>query len=351
MPVTRDDFQRDKLEDYLQFLVTVVDDQGKTIAQGREVQPLQEKFLATTKQVAEPEGVIQESWSRQSMKNMDIDSLPREVVRNRGGVKVAQYPALVDQGDGVSTCLMADEKTAEAVTRQGTMRLFAITEKKELRGQIRWLPGLDQAKIKLSGIVSASSIETQLIDLLARIAFAEREPVIRSKSAFEARRSERGTRIAKATQEVAVWLPLIADAYFAARKEIESMKGARYADATKDIASQISWLAPNQFLSFTPWAWLTHYPRYFAAITYRLDKVRTGAAARDGEAMATIHRLRDRWLASLSEAERNPKSQADSELRWMMEELRVSMFAQPLGTSIKVSPQRVEKSLQARLQP
>ena len=122
------------------------------------------------------------------MTTFDIEELPEEVIRNRGGVRVAQYPGLVDLGDAVATRLFADRSTAEASTQVGLMRLFAISEQKELRSQVRWIPALDEAKIKLAGAISASAMETTLIDLLARIAFVEGQPVVRTRAAFESRR-------------------------------------------------------------------------------------------------------------------------------------------------------------------
>ncbi len=346
MPVTPADFQSEKLDDHLQFLVTVVDDQGAAIAEGRQVEPLKQLVGTPETDPASPSPEAdQEEWSRESMTNFDIDLLPREVVRWRGGVQIAQYPGLVDRGDAVATGLFADEATAEQSLRSGTTRLYAIAEQKELRSQVRWLPSLEQAKIKLSGIVSADGIERALVDLLARIAFVESEPVVRSREAFELRRGERGRRIAEAAQEVATWLTALADGFFAARKELESFSSVRFAAASADIRAQIDWLVPDRFLSVTPWQWLKHYPRYFHAIAYRIDKIRSGAGSRDSEAIATVRSLWNRWLDSLAEQQRDPVKQVTSEFRWMTEELRVSLFAQPLGTATKVSPQRCEKLL------
>ena len=89
---------------------------------------------------------------------------------------------------------------------------------------------------------------------------------------------------------------------------------------------------------------MKHYPRYLAAIAYRLDKVR-GSASRDQDSTASIRQMWDRWLETMHEDQRNPEAQAESEFRWMIEELRVSLFAQPLGTAVKVSIKRCEKLL------
>ncbi len=343
MPIKPTDFQTDKLDDHFQFLVTVVDDGGSAIAEGRQIEQLKQTIVPDD--ADQPAPSHQEPWFRESMTTFDIDQLPREVVQSRGGVQIAQYPGLVDLGDAVATRLFADQPTAEASLRFGAMRLFAIAQRKELRSQARWLPSLEQAKIKLSGVVSSADLEDSLIDLLARIAFVESDGPMRSRDEFASRQDERVRRIAEATQEVAGWLTAFSDSYFAARRAMESLSTTRFATASDDIKNQIQWLVPDHFMSVTPWNWLKHLPRYFSAIAYRVDKLSSGSASRDDESTAVVHSLWTRWLDSLSESDRDPALQATSEFRWMSEELRVSLFAQPLGTAVKVSPQRCEKIL------
>ena len=344
MPVSPADFQSEKLEAHLQFLVTVVDDEGTTVAEGRQVDSLKQSIPNATLDSKTPSDPLTDAdWSREEMKVFDIENLPVEIIQTRGGVQVAQYPGLEDRGESVATCVFADQASAEASIRTGAMRLFALAERKELRSQVAWLPSLDQLKIKLSGVVAAAGFEQSLIDLLARIAFVEAEPVMRTRTEFETRRRDRGRRIAEATQEVAGWLNTFAEAYFNARRELESMTGNRYSDAVCDIKQQMQWLVPERFLSVVPWNWLKHYPRYFEAIAYRADKLRSGAASRDVDSQDTVQSLWNRWLETIPEADQSAVAQAASEFRWMTEELRVSLFAQPLGTAVKVSPQRCEK--------
>ena len=109
------------------------------------------------------------------------------------------------------------------------------------------------------------------------------------------------------------------------------------------MKSQLDGLLHEQFLSATPWSWLSHYPRYLEGVTYRLDKVRSGGGERDAIGRGTIDRLMRKWQETLPESSRNPAGLASEEFRWMLEELRVSLFAQPLGTSMKVSESRLEK--------
>ena len=346
MQISAHDFQPEKLEAYLDFLIQVVDDEGNEVARSRCADDVKRATaLGATDQTAGESGPDDQDWPQDKMTDFEIDELPREVVRKRGGVRVAQYPAIVDQGDHVITALYPDLVSAEAATRVGVARLYAIKERKQLRGQVRWLPNLEQTKIKLAGAISSAEMETALIALLARISFVEDRPVVRTRDEFAARRENRGEHIAKATQDLAAWLGALSDNYFALRKQMQSTKSPKYIETVADVKEQLAWLMPPKFLSITPWQWLKHYPRYLEAIAYRLDKLRSGSASRDAEGMSAIRNLHQQWLSAQSEDQRSPESQCENEFRWTLEELRVSTFAQPLGTSIKVSVKRCEKLL------
>ncbi len=347
LPIRPTDFQPEKMGHHFAMLIQVVDDDGVTVAESRELAGLQQSFdNFDFPNVPDPDGPADETWSRDSLKEFDIESLPIEVIRMLGGVQIAQYPGLSVQDDTVATELYSDQSSAEAAICNGVTRLYAMCERKELRNQVRWLPGLEAIKIKLSGLVPGLDLDVALMDLLARIAFVEKRPVVRTRDEFLARRQDRGQRIAIATQDVATWLNGFAEHAFTARREMESIRGtARLASVYTDIQNQINWLLHPRFLSCTPWDWLKHYPRYMQGIGYRLDKVRSGAASRDEAALDTIDGLTDRWLQQIPEKERTPTHQSNAEFRWMIEELRISMFAQPLGTAIKVSPKRCEKLL------
>ena len=111
-----------------------------------------------------------------------------------------------------------------------------------------------------------------------------------------------------------------------------------------DVRDQLARLTGPKCLSTTPWNWLRHCPRYFRAIRLRLDALTGGGIAKDRQ---RYEEFLPRWQAYLDwTAECGPQGEADPELiqyRWMLEEYRVSLFAQKLGTSIPVSPKRLEQ--------
>ncbi len=101
------------------------------------------------------------------LRTFDIDELPEQIVSQRGGLQLAQFPALVDRGQHVDVVLVADAERAQRESRRGLVRLFSIAEKKELRSQVRWLPDLGPAKIKLASLIPGARFEESLMEIAA----------------------------------------------------------------------------------------------------------------------------------------------------------------------------------------
>lgn len=344
-PIRPEDFTEEKLPIHFDFLIRVVDDHGQTVAETRGVESA--RAAVGVSQPVDLESPVEEhaDWQRSGMTDFDLDELPAQVVRVRGGVQVAQFPALCEAGAAVQTRLFADRDSAERAHRRGVTRLFSLTQHRELRGQVRHLPGWEQAKLKLAPILSTATIEEAVIDLMARRAFVEGAGAIRGRDEFRSRSGQRARRIAEAACEIGPWLPAFADAFHQARRHWEALPLADPSGIVEDIRGQVEGLTATGFLAFTPWSWLRQFPRYFQAIAYRLEKYSAGGMARDTESMRVVRDLWRRWLARFSTGPPPAELLAESEFRWMIEELRVSLFAQPLGTSVKVSPQRCEKLL------
>jgi len=344
MPITPADLEEEKIEGHFKFLIKVVDDKGVEVAQSRDLGELQKSLGFAAIAVATQE-VGDESWQRTGMKDFDLQELPPQVVRNRGGVRVALFPGLVDRGESVDTAAFPDQATADRSTRQALVRLFSIKQRKELRTPVRHLPEFESSKLRLASILPAAEFEMSLIDLLARRAFVEDRPIVRTRDEYDVASLQPQRKISEAACEVATWLPALAQAYHQARGAWESLPRGGQSPILQDIQAQVAGLTFKGFMGSVPWTWLKHYPRYFKAIAYRIEKGRSDPARRDADATQQVRMLWMQWLAAKGLQQAAPESLADFEFRWMIEELRVSLFAQPLGTSVKISPQRCEKML------
>jgi ATP-dependent helicase HrpA len=114
--------------------------------------------------------------------------------------------------------------------------------------------------------------------------------------------------------------------------------------AVRDMRDQLADLTAEGYLVETPWTWLVHYPRYFQAILIRLDKLKSSGYGRDAEAIHELQPLLDAYRQRRKEHEERGIFDPELEqFRWMLEELRVSLFAQQLGTVLRVSPTRLKK--------
>jgi ATP-dependent helicase HrpA len=187
-------------------------------------------------------------------------------------------------------------------------------------------------------------LEDQLQRLLAERAFLGAEGLPYDETEFSRRQHECGGRIAAATQEAAGLIAEIFAAFHRCQVALDGISGDRWRASREDMQGQLGALMHADFLTSTPPDWLSHYPRYLQAVVYRIEKLTSGGQARDEANMADVAVHWRRY----EEAIGRPRTDvaADEALhacRWMIEEYRVSLFAQPLGTCIKVSPQRLEK--------
>jgi len=183
-----------------------------------------------------------------------------------------------------------------------------------------------------------------LSELLAKRAFLEKDGPIRTKAEFQKRISESTRRLSVAVQEMATWLPTLFERYHQVRLKLEEAP-TPWQEATADMRDQLKWLLSEKQIVQTPWKWLQHYPRFLNAMIQRFDKLRTGGPAKDKALMLQVHKF---WKDAKSKLEKIEIVETDSSLenyRWMIEEYRVSLFAQSLGTSVPVSEKRLSAFL------
>ena len=339
-PISPADFRLDKLASHLHLNIRVVDESGQEVRSGS-----MEDVLA--KQQAEPHGalttaVADASWQRDGMRDWDLTEFPAQVEIQRGGFTVPAFPALIDQGDSVGLRLQTTAARAEQLTRAGLTRLCVLQERRELRSQINWLPDSAQWKVLASSAISTRDLEKDLEDVIARRAFVDGRRIPRNVEEFQALFANRIESMSVAAQQVAALMPKLFQAYHDAAVALADVP-RNWSAARADMTAQLHALMTPRFLCTTPWAWLEQYPRYLRAIRERIDKL--GALGkRDSDYTAELHHYMTQYEQRL--AEHDATGQVDpalEEFRWMIEEYRVSLYAQKLGTSVTVSPKRLEK--------
>jgi ATP-dependent helicase HrpA len=275
--------------------------------------------------------------------------LPELLEIRKGAHAVIGFPALVDAGDAVTLEVFDEPQIAASKHRSGLARLFALQLKDAIKYLEKNIPDLQKmgAAYMQVGKVDGSNaaggtveeLKAQIIALALERAFLL-DPLPTDAAAFQKRLDEGRGRLTLIANEVARMALTILLEYQNAARKIKDSKNA--APACEDASAQVQRLVPKRFLQTTPWPRLQHLARYLQAVTLRLDKYRVDPA-RDAARLAELRPLEQRYWRLVAER-KGAVDERMAEFRWLMEELRVSLFAQELRTPQPVSVKRLEKA-------
>ncbi|MFS2036503.1 ATP-dependent RNA helicase HrpA [Polaromonas sp. CT11-55] len=274
--------------------------------------------------------------------------LPELMEIRKGSQTLIGFPALIDLGDAVTIEVFDEPDAAAAKHRAGLRRLFALQIKDALKYLEKNLPELQKMATAYmlvgraadnSGGGTLEELREQIIEVALDRAFLL-DPLPTSEGEFKKRIEDGRGRLTLIASEVARLAAGILTEFAAAQRKIKDSKNA--AEAAADAAQQLQRLVPKRFLAVTPYAQLQHFARYLKAITLRLEKWRADPA-RDAARLAELRPQEQRYWRLVAER----KGAVDArmqEFRWLLEELRVSFFAQELRTPQPVSIKRLEKA-------
>ncbi|MBA4254589.1 MAG: ATP-dependent helicase, partial [Polaromonas sp.] len=265
--------------------------------------------------------------------------LPELMEIRKGGQTLIGFPALIDQGDGVSIEVFDEPETASAKHRAGLRRLFALQVKDALKYLEKNIPGLQAMGVAYMSLGTAEELKTLLLDVAMDRAFLL-DPLPTDATAFHTRLAEGRGRLTLIANEVARLCGTILTEHTAAQRKLKDSRPP--ADVATDVQQQLARLVGKRFLIDTPWAQLQHLPRYLKGVQARLDKYKADPA-RDAARLADLKPQEQRYWRLVAER----KGQVDdrmAEFRWLLEELRISFFAQELRTPQPVSTKRLDKA-------
>ena len=268
----------------------------------------------------------------------DFGELPELMEIRKGGQVLIGFPALIDQGDAVTIEVFDEPDVSATKHRAGLRRLFALQVKDALKYLEKNLPELQKMAVAFMSLGTAEELREQIIEVALDRAFLL-DPLPMDEASFKRRVEEGRGRLTLIANEVARLAASILLDYATAVRKIKDTKVQP--DATADAAQQLARLVPKRFMAVTPWTQLQHFPRYLKAITLRLDKLRADAA-RDAGKLTELRPQEQRYWRLVAER-KGAVDDRMQEYRWLLEELRVSFFAQELRTPQPVSVKRLEK--------
>ena len=384
LDIKRGDLKLDMLAPHLFMNFRVLDEHGRQMGTGRNLGALKNELgsqargafqaLAGLKNLAkssaeEPQApnfesnrasavgfaarsAIEKIAPRQpeSYTSWSFGELPELMEISKGKQTLIGFPALIDLGQTVTIEVFDEPDMAASKHRAGLRRLFSLQIKDALRYLEKNLPDLQKMATSYmmvgraadnSGGGTMEELRDQIIEVALDRAFLL-DPLPTNETEFRKRVDEGRGRLTLIASEVARLSAGILTEFVAAQRKIKDTKNA--AEALADTAMQLQRLVPKRFLAVTPFGQLQHFARYLKAITARLDKYRTDPA-RDAARMAELRPQDQRYWRLVAER----KGAVDArmqEFRWLLEELRVSFFAQELRTPQPVSVKRMEKAWQ-----
>jgi ATP-dependent helicase HrpA len=339
------------LPPHLRMNFRVVDEKDQEVGSGRDLPALRNQLGVKARRTFSE--TASTAFERKGSTTWDFDELPEQVEVDRGKGKLVGYPAIVDEGKSVGLTLLDTDAEADAATHRGLRRLFQLALPEHMKSLARSLPGFNEMQLRYSllddqgGKQDKAAIADRLRDELVtaicdRAFFVEQEPV-RNRKQFETRAAKGKTRLMDVAQEICRIAGEILAEHQALRAKINQPQYAAWPRALADIRAHMRELLPPGFLANVPFDRLKHFPRYLKAIAMRLDKIASNPE-RDANWQQQLARYwqayQTRLVADRARGVRDPKLE---EMRWMLEELRVSLWAQQLKTPYPISFKRVEK--------
>ena len=386
LPLLRNDFKLDTLPAHLFMNLRVVDEHGRQLGAGRHLPALKaelgaqargafqalaslklaqttaappagpapatktanapaarlasadaEELLSTRPELSGPSGPS--SATVQTYTAWTFGELPELMELRKAGQVLVGFPALVDRSTHVEIEVFDEPDAAHARHRVGLRRLVALQIREPLKYLEKQLPDVQKMAALYMPLGTLEELRGQIIDLALDRAFLA-EPWPTDAAGFARRIEEGRTRLSLIAQEVARLALAVLTEYAAATRKLRDSRPAR--EVAEDVAAQLQRLCGKRFLATTAWALLQHFPRYLKAITLRLDKLRADPA-RDLARLAELRPLEQRYLRRLAELKGATDTRLE-EYRWLLEELRVSLFAQELRTPQPVSAKRLDKA-------
>jgi ATP-dependent helicase HrpA len=340
--VGREEFDEARLPDYLRMQIEVVQNDGKRLAVGRDLVDLQRQFGAKAAKAFA--AVDDAQWTKDGITTWNIGPLPESVPLERFGITLTGYPTLLDQGTSVALRLWDAPEKAGHELRFGLRRLFSLALTRELKTQVDHLPHLNAWTLLAKTFPQPLPLREQLADLTAERACMAASSRPRDQREFQAMLSEGRKRLSIAAAEVVHVVRPLFDEMTQVRRQWEKVKNPQFQPSLADEHDHLARLLSPGFLVRTPWHWLAHFPRYLQAVVRRLEKLPGGGHQRDQQQLPA---LQLRWRRCFERLKQHEERQIfDPELetyRWTLEEYRVLLFAQELGTAVSVSEKKLDK--------
>jgi ATP-dependent helicase HrpA len=352
LTIPEDAWPQADLPAFLRMNFKIVDDRAHELAMGRDIAQLREQLGVKARRHFSESAANR--FERKGLTTFDLEELPEQVEFQRAGQTLIGYPALVDEGKSVALTLLDTEHDAEVATHRALRRLFQLATAEQVKFVARNLPGFQELALRYSLLleleggkadksVVSERLRDELMEAICDRAFFVEEERVRSKAAFIARAAKAKSRLNDVAQEVCRVVAEILAEYQELRPRLNLRGVPVWQRAMTDIRNQLKALLPPGFIATTPFTRMRELPRYVKAMSMRLDKFSINPA-KDAQWQQEIQGWWQAWQGRMAaDAQRGVFDPRIDEFRWMLEELRVSLWAQQLKTPYPISLKRLAR--------
>lgn len=342
----RTDFKPETLPAHLFMNFKVVDEQDRMLSGGRNLDQLkaehQIQAQASFQKVAGRDRDVARALAHENLTSWTFGDLPELLEIQRNDQSFIGYPALVDKGTHCDLDVFDDPEQAHAVHHAGLSRLFRLVLREQVRFLEKNLNDMTRVGLLYMSLGTQEDLRDQIIDKAIEKACMA-APWPSNETEFESRCKQGRGRLSLLAQEITRLIGQILTQWAATQKDLSQVKA--HSDSHADMMSQCQALMYKSFIRDTALDQLSHYPRYLKAVQVRVAKLRSDPR-RDARWMDDMTPL----LAQYERARSALKGKRDAQLDdffWLLQELRVGLFAQELRTPMPVSVKRLQRAWEA----
>lgn len=333
--IDQDAWAAQELPEHCYLNLRIIDDGGQELAGGRKLHELQQQ-LGQAAAVTFRDNT--QEFERDNVTTWDIGTLPESIKFARGKQQLTGYLGLQKEKDGrIALRLFDTTEAAEQAHRQGVIELMKLQLKEQVKDLNKGIQGFTQAAMLLKHI-NADTLRDDLTQAVCDRAFIGEDELPRNEKAFKEQIKRARSRLPAVKEALSRYLQETAAAY----AELNSKLGKH--PLTHLLRLRLQTLLAAGFATRTPWAQWPRLPIYLKAMTLRLEKYSSNSA-RDAAREADIQELEQMWQEKTDSLMKQGQPVSDdlAAFKWMIEELRVSLFAQELKTPYPVSVKRLLK--------
>jgi ATP-dependent helicase HrpA len=340
--VEREDWDLDRLPDYLKMTFRVVDERDRKVAEDKDLAGLK---LRLAPKVRASISAAADDLERTGARNWEFGQVARTFERRQHGVSLKAYPALVDEGGSVGLRLLDTAAEQEASMVAGTRRLLLLTLPSPVKSMLAALDNREKLALGHNPYGPVPALFEDCVACAVDYLVEQAGGPVWTAEDFAALRDKVRADVAEVAEQALRHTALILDLAHQLERRLKGTTSLALLPSLSDVQNQLAGLIPRGFISLAGYPQLSQFPRYLRAIDYRLDKL-PDEPYRDQLNLAKVDQLRREYDEALARVPRGARPSGQlRQVRWMLEEFRVSLFAQQLGTAYPVSEKRIRKAI------